>query len=88
MIAFLCRNVGVTVVLSAAYALLTAILMSFLASFDTLAFIVKGFPQYYIMALNQSDDLSFYAAATAVSLFYIIVLYIIGLYIFRKTDVK
>jgi ABC-type transport system involved in multi-copper enzyme maturation permease subunit len=46
MIAFLCRNVGVTVVLCAAYALLTSILMSFLASFDTLAFIVKGIPQY------------------------------------------
>ncbi|MDR3129399.1 MAG: ABC transporter permease [Tannerellaceae bacterium] len=88
MIAFLCRNVGVTVVLNVAYALLTSILMSFLASFDALAFIVKGFPQYYIMVLNQSNDLSFYVTATVVSLFYIIVPCIIGLYVFQRTDIK
>jgi ABC-2 type transport system permease protein len=88
MVAFLCRNMGVTIVLCAAYALLTSILMSFLASFDTRVFIVKGIPQYYIMALNPSNGLSFYVAATAVSLFYIIVPCIIGLYVFRRTDVK
>jgi ABC-type transport system involved in multi-copper enzyme maturation permease subunit len=88
MVAFLCRNVGVTAVLSAAYALPTSILTSFLASFDTLAFIVKSIPQYYIMSLSQPNGLSFYAAATAVSLIYITVPCIIGIFVFCKTDVK
>jgi ABC-2 type transport system permease protein len=88
MIAFLCRSAGVSTVLGAAYALVTAILMSFLASFDALSFMIKGLPQYYIMALGQSDDMSFYAAASAVSAIYIIVPCLIGIAFFCKTDVK
>jgi ABC-2 type transport system permease protein len=89
MIAFLCRNSGITIVLSAAYVLATSILMSFLATFDALAFLVKGLPQYYIMLLSASaGNWEFIVGANVVSLFYILIPCIIGFFVFKRVDVK
>jgi ABC-2 type transport system permease protein len=89
MIAFLCRNMGITIVLSAAWVLAIAILMSFLATFDDLAFIVKGLPVYYISSFNiHSDDPLFILDGVLVSVIYISVPFLIGYRFFKKVDIK
>jgi ABC-2 type transport system permease protein len=89
MIAFLCRNTGAVIILGVSYFLIMMSLSSFFNSFDTLAFLAKGLPSYYISSANElSGDFGFIAGALVVSLSYIAVSTAVGIFAFRKADVR
>jgi hypothetical protein len=89
MIAFLCKNSGLSIILGVAYFLIMMSFSSLLNTFDVFAFLAKGLPSYYISSSNEAiGENEFIAGAVIVSLSYITVSSIIGLSVFRKADVK
>jgi ABC-type transport system involved in multi-copper enzyme maturation permease subunit len=89
MIAFLCKNSGITIILGVAYFLIMMSFSSLLNTFDVFAFLAKGLPSYYISSVNELiGENGFLIGAAAVALSYIAVSTAIGLFAFRKADIK